>query len=157
MALVYFGLGTNLGDKENNLQSAIDKIKKRIGKVLFQSAFHVSAPWGFKSENSFLNAVIAVETEHSPLSIIEETQSIEKEIGRKKKSSGGVYSDRLIDIDILLYDNLILHTDNLDIPHPLMTERAFVMKPLCEIAPELIIPGTEKSVQRFCEELNDEY
>jgi 2-amino-4-hydroxy-6-hydroxymethyldihydropteridine diphosphokinase len=152
MALVYFGLGTNLGDKERNLCLAIDKIRERIGKVTSQSAFYASEPWGFESANSFLNAVICAETSISPIQLMKKTQEIEKEIGRNKKSVDGLYSDRVIDIDILLYDDLILSTENLTIPHPLMTERLFVMKPLCEIAPELVIPGTEKTVQSFYEE-----
>ena len=85
---------------------------------------------------------------------MEEAQKIEKEIGRSKKSVDGIYNDRLIDLDILLYDDLILHTENLDIPHPLMTERLFVMKPLCEIAPGLIIPETGKTVQTICNDLS---
>ena len=154
MALVYFGLGTNLGDKERNLCLAIDKIRERIGRITSQSAFYASEPWGFESANSFLNAVICAETSIPPLQLMEETQDIEKEIGRNKKSVNGTYSDRVIDIDILLYDDLILSTENLTIPHPLMTERLFVMKPLCEIAPELVIPGTEKTVQSFYDELS---
>jgi len=154
MALVYFGLGTNLGDKERNLCLAIDKIRERIGKVTSQSAFYASEPWGFESTNSFINAVICAETSIPPILLMKETQEIEKEIGRNKKSVDGLYSDRVIDIDILLYDDLILHTENLTIPHPLMTERLFVMKPLSEIAPQLVIPGTEKTVQSFYEELS---
>ena len=154
MALVYFGLGTNLGDKERNLSLAIDKIKERIGKIVSQSAFHSSEPWGFESTNSFLNAVICVETSLSPFQLLEETQLIEREIGRSKKSVGRIYKDRLIDIDTLLYDDLILHTEKLDIPHPLMTERPFVMKPLSEIAPELVIPETGKTVQMICDDLS---
>lgn len=154
MPLVYFGLGTNLGDKEKNLCTAIDKIRERIGRVTSQSAFYASEPWGFESANSFLNAVVCAETSISPLQLMEETQEIEKEIGRNKKSVDGLYSDRVIDIDILLYDDLILHTEKLTIPHPLMTERLFVMKPLYEIAPQLVIPGTEKTVQSFYEELS---
>ncbi|WP_321425359.1 2-amino-4-hydroxy-6-hydroxymethyldihydropteridine diphosphokinase [uncultured Bacteroides sp.] len=154
MAMVYFGLGTNLGDKERNLYLAIEKIEERIGKVISQSAFYASEPWGFESANSFLNAVIGVETSLSPFQLLEETQLIEKEIGRNKKSVDGVYNDRLIDIDTLLYNDLILHTEKLDIPHPLMTERLFVMKPLCEIAPELVIPETGKTVQTICDDLS---
>lgn len=154
MALVYFGLGTNLGDKEKNLCLAIDKIRERIGRITSQSAFYASEPWGFESANSFLNAVVCAETSISPLQLMEETQEIEKEIGRNKKSVNGTYSDRVIDIDILLYDDLILSTESLTIPHPLMTERLFVMKPLWEIAPELVIPGTGKTIQSFYDELS---
>lgn len=137
---VYLGLGTNLGDKELNLHTAIDKINERIGKVTSLSAFYVTAPWGFSSENSFLNAACCVESGLSPFDILKETQAIERELGRMKKSVGGNYSDRLIDIDLLLYGDLILHTPELELPHPLMTERRFVMEPLVEIAPEVVHP-----------------
>lgn len=137
---VYLGLGTNLGDKELNLRTAVNKINERIGKVTSLSAFYVTAPWGFSSENSFLNAACCVESGLSPFDVLKETQAIERELGRMKKSVGGNYSDRLIDIDLLLYGDLILHTPELELPHPLMTERRFVMEPLVEIAPEVVHP-----------------
>lgn len=136
---VYLGLGTNLGDKESNLHVAVRKINERIGEVTALSAFYVTAPWGFSSENSFLNAACCVESVLPPLDILRETQEIERELGRMKKSAGGNYSDRLIDIDILLYGDLILHTPELEIPHPL-TERRFVMDPLAEIASDVVHP-----------------
>ena len=108
MANVYVGLGTNLGDKEQNLRNAVQKIEEQIGKVVSLSAFYVTAPWGFTSENSFLNAAACVETELSPLDVLQKTQTIERELGRMKKSINGAYSDRLIDIDLLLYDDLVL-------------------------------------------------
>ncbi|MCD7923564.1 MAG: 2-amino-4-hydroxy-6-hydroxymethyldihydropteridine diphosphokinase [Bacteroides sp.] len=137
---VYLGLGTNLGDKEANLHAAVQKINERVGKVISLSAFYATAPWGFSSENSFLNAACCIESELPPLEILKETQAIERELGRMKKSVGGNYSDRLIDIDILLYGDLILHTPELELPHPLMTERRFVMEPLIEIAPDVVHP-----------------
>ena len=106
---VYLGLGTNLGDKESNLHVAVRKINERIGEVTALSAFYVTAPWGFSSENSFLNAACCVESVLPPLDILRETQEIERELGRMKKSAGGNYSDRLIDIDILLYVPLKNH------------------------------------------------
>lgn len=137
---VYLGLGTNLGDKEANLHAAVRKINERIGEVTSLSAFYVTAPWGFSSENSFLNAACCVESELPPLELLRETQAIERELGRMKKSVGGEYSDRPMDIDLLLYGDLILHTPELEIPHPLMTERRFVMEPLVEIAPDVVHP-----------------
>ena len=98
MMYVYFGLGTNLGDKEHNLRLAVRKIEERVGKVVSLSAFYATAPWGFQSENNFLNAAVGVETVLSPVGILESTQRIEQEIGRLHKSRDGVYSDRLIDI-----------------------------------------------------------
>lgn len=144
MATVYLGLGTNLGNKEANLRTAIYKLKERIGKQVSLSSFYETAPWGFESDHSFLNAAIGLETNLSPIEILHITQDIEKELGRTKKSVNGSYSDRLIDIDILLYDTLVLQTPELTIPHPLMTERDFVMKPLIEIAGNVIHPTRQK-------------
>ena len=143
---VYFGLGTNLGDKEQNLRLAVQHIEERIGKVVSLSAFYATAPWGFASDNAFLNAVVCVEISLSPLEILSVTQSIEKEMGRTHKSVNGVYSDRVIDIDLLPYDDLILDTPTLKLPHPLMQERRFVMEPLAEIAPDVMHPVLGKTL-----------
>ena len=116
---IYLGLGTNLGDKELNLRVAVQKIEERIGKVISLSAFYATAPWGFQSDNNFLNAAAGVETSLSPFDILERTQQIEQEIGRLHKSHDGVYSDRLIDIDLLLYGDKILQDERLSLPHPL--------------------------------------
>ena len=137
MHQVYLSLGTNLGDKEANLKAAIEEIRKRVGEITSLSAFHASEPWGFESENSFLNAVCCVHTDLSPMETLRTTQEIERSLGRLKKSTGGNYSDRVIDIDILLYDDLHIDTPELTIPHPLMWQRDFVMIPLREIAPDI--------------------
>ena len=152
---VYFGLGTNLGDKEQNLRLAVQHIEERIGKVVSLSAFYATAPWGFASDNAFLNAVVCVETSLSPLEILSVTQSIEKEMGRTHKSVNGVYSDRVIDIDLLLYDDLILDTPTLKLPHPLMQERRFVMEPLAEIAPDVMHPVLGKTLGNIYRDLLD--
>ena len=154
MAKVYVGLGTNLGDKEQNLRDAVQKIEEQVGKVISLSAFYVTAPWGFTSENSFLNAAACVDTDLSPLAVLQETQAIERELGRTKKSVDGVYSDRLIDIDLLCYEDLVLSVTSptgaeLNLPHPLMTERDFVMLPLAEIAPELVHPVFGKTMKEI--------
>ncbi len=139
----YLGLGTNLGDKQQNLQRAVELIGGRIGEVVSLSSFYVTAPWGFSSENSFLNAAVCVRTGLPPLEVLQVTQRLEQELGRTHKSVDGVYSDRLIDIDLLLcFDadgTLVrIQTPQLVIPHPLMQEREFVMNPLREIAPEVV-------------------
>lgn len=149
MMYVYFGLGTNLGDKECNLRLAVQKIGERIGKVISLSAFYATAPWGFSSKNTFLNAAVCVETFLAPLSVLHLTQEIEREIGRTHKSVNGVYSDRLIDIDLLLYDDKVLDTPELKLPHPLMQERRFVMEPLAEIAPDLVHPVLKKKMREL--------
>ena len=129
---VYLALGSNLGDRVANLSSAIDSIEKLIGHVVRQSAFHASEPWGFQSDNFFLNAVVACHTSLSPVALLAATQRIERSMGRTHKSEGGVYHDRIIDIDILLYDDLHIDYPFLKIPHPLMHQRDFVMIPLRE-------------------------
>ena len=139
MALVYLALGKNLGDKTQNLNDAITLLSMNIGNVIGVSSFYTSKASGFISENNFLNAVMLIETYLAPFQLLEETQKIEIELGRTKKRIKG-YEDRLIDIDILLYDNLIMNQPTLKIPHPLMTERDFVLLPLVEIAPDLVHP-----------------
>lgn len=133
MTKVYLGIGTNLGDKERNILKAYDLIEKKVGRIVRRSSIYRTEPWGFQSENEFLNTVICVETELTPQQLLAQTQQIERQMGRKQKSRGGEYHDRVIDIDILLYGNLEVNEPNLVIPHPLMREREFVMKPLGEI------------------------
>lgn len=130
---VYLGLGTNLGNKEDNLRRAVEHIDKLIGKVLRQSAYFTSQPWGFVSDNVFVNAAVCCRTVLSPQEVLCRTQQIEQMMGRKHKSVDGIYHDRIIDIDILLYDELQIDEPNLTIPHPLMHEREFVMVPLMEV------------------------
>ncbi len=129
----YLSLGSNLGNREQNLRDAIRLVGEKVGTVLRQSEFHKSEPWGFASENLFLNACIAVETKLTPRQLLTATQQIERRLGRKEKSVGGEYQDRLIDIDILLYGNEAVNEPDLQIPHPLMNERDFVLIPLKEI------------------------
>ena len=147
--MVYLGLGTNLGNKEQNLRMSVKKIEERIGNVVSLSAFYATAPWGFSSENSFLNAAVCVETTLLPLQVLEETQRIERELGRTEKSVNGLYADRLIDIDLLLYDDRVMDAEGLILPHPLMTERRFVMEPLSEIAPDVVHPVLYKTMKEL--------
>ena len=126
-------MGTNLGDKHANILKAIDEIEKLIGTVVRQSAFYETAPWGFDSPHQFVNAAVCVQTKLSPRELLATTQGIERLMGRKEKSVDGQYHDRIIDIDILLYDEVHIDEPDLKIPHPLMHERDFVMVPLREI------------------------
>ncbi len=139
---VYLGLGSNLGDRRQNLNRAIRLIGERVGTVLRQSSFIETEPWGFESEHTFLNAVILCETDKTPREVLQLTQQIERDMGRRKKTLSSLliplfaykrYSDRPIDIDILMYDDLTVDEPDLKIPHPLMHERDFVMIPLKEI------------------------
>ena len=131
--MVYLGLGTNLGDKQKNLNDAIRMLGNQVGEVEKVSSVIETEPEGFKSDNMFLNAVVKVRTALSPFEILDITQDVEKSLGRKEKSSNCIYHDRVIDIDILLYDDINISTPRLVIPHPRMTQREFVMTPLAEI------------------------
>jgi 2-amino-4-hydroxy-6-hydroxymethyldihydropteridine diphosphokinase len=142
---VYLGLGSNLGDREENIRKAIALIGDRIGLVIRQSSLVETEPWGFESENKFLNGVILVETSLTPRKLLKATQKIERELGKRRQhatrrsqhsmlnNQRSMYFDRPIDIDILLYDDLTIDEPDLKIPHPLMYERDFVMNPLNEI------------------------
>ena len=133
MHKLYISLGANLGNKEETMHRAIALINERIGSVLRTSSFIETEPWGFQSENTFLNAACLVETSLTPIQCLKETQKIERLLGRTTKSKNGEYHDRPIDLDLLLYDNLEMHTPELTLPHPHMQERDFVMIPLKEI------------------------
>ena len=152
---VYFSLGTNLGDKEQNLRLAVQHIEERIGKIVSLSAFYATAPWGFTSDNAFLNAAVCAETSLPPLEVLSITQSVEQEMGRTHKSVNGEYKDRVIDIDLLIYGDLILDPPILKLPHPLMQERRFVMEPLAEIAPDVIHPVLGKTLGDIYRDLTD--
>lgn len=130
---VYFSLGSNLGDKEGNIREAIRRMAELVGTVERQSALLVTEPWGFESDNLFVNAAVCCTTVLTPRQVLETTKRIEREMGRKLKSVDGQYHDRVIDIDILTYDDVEIDEPDLRIPHPLMHEREFVMKPLSEI------------------------
>ena len=134
--IAYLSLGTNLGDKRKNITEAIKNIGELVGDVVRQSALYETEPWGFRSDNRFVNAAVCVDTQLSPRRLLEVTQRIEREMGRTLKSDGGEYHDRIIDIDILLYGDLHIDEPDLKIPHPLMHERDFVITPLNEIMEE---------------------
>lgn len=137
MAAVYLSLGTNLGNRQDNLDSAIMLIAQEIGTIAAASDVIETQPWGFMSNNAFLNMAVKVYTELDALSVLHATQDIERRLGRTQKSVNGVYHDRIIDIDLLLYDDVRMETKELTLPHPHMWEREFVKVPLLQIAPEL--------------------
>ena len=127
MALVYIALGSNLGNRENNIKKAIIALDKIIGKLIKCSSFYETSPVGFCSNNYFINAAAIFETSLLPLELLEETEYVERILGRSEKSRNKQYSDRCIDIDILFYDNLIIQTEALTIPHPEIHNRLFVL------------------------------
>lgn len=144
--MIYLGLGSNQGDRRSLLEQAIILIAEDVGPIVACSSFLETEPWGFHSEHLFLNAVVAVSSDLSPWAVLKATQKIEQKLGRKKKSAGGHYQDRPIDIDILLYNDLVIHEKKLNIPHPRLLERQFVVKPLLEIAPGIVHPEHKKKI-----------
>ena len=143
--MIILSIGTNIGDRERNIENAV-KALGEIGKVTAISPIYTSEPWGFESENGFYNIALTMESELSPLDLLRETQRIEKELGRTAKTTTE-YADRVIDIDIIDYDNQIIKISQqstvnslLTLPHPLMHLRNFVLYPLADIAPEWVHP-----------------
>lgn len=153
MPKLYLSLGSNEGDREMLLRSAIDAIGRLIGPVDGISPLVETEPWGFESPHPFVNAALSVETSLPAVDVLERTQSIERQLGRRRKSIAGRYEDRPIDIDLLLYGDLVLTSERLTLPHPLLPERLFVLEPLAEIAPQILHPTLGKTIQTLRDEL----
>ena len=155
MAIVYISLGSNIGDRVGYLQQAVSLLKAIPEiNVISTSSFYESEPWKMNSENWFVNAVIQISTNLLPEKLLEECQRIETQLGRKRTAEKE-YQDRTIDIDILFYNDLIMHTDTLTIPHPHFHKRAFVMVPMLEIAQDSTHPLFKKTVMQLYEELEN--
>jgi 2-amino-4-hydroxy-6-hydroxymethyldihydropteridine diphosphokinase len=138
MNIVFLGIGTNLGNKAENLSEAIDMIGENIGPVVGSSSVYETEPWGFETKDEFLNMVVKVETKLSSFTIFKNIILIESLLGRRRSENR--YSSRVIDIDLLIYEDQIINEKGLIVPHPLMHERKFVLVPLCEIAPDMMHP-----------------
>lgn len=156
MRRLYVGLGSNLGDRRQNILRAATMIASQIGTRVALSDFFETAPWGFATPNSFLNAAMSVDTTLAPQQLLRRTQDIERALGRTAKSAAGRYADRTIDIDLLLYGDLTLATDSLTIPHPLMHRRLFVLEPLAQIAPRAMHPLLRQTVAQLLAALKAE-
>ena len=133
MHTIYLSLGTNLGSREDNLERALQLLQEQVGELLRRSSVRETTPWGFESSHMFLNLCVCMATSLSPLQLLAATKQTERQMGRTQKSEQGHYADRVIDIDILLYDDAHVNESDLIIPHPHMYERDFVMLPLNEI------------------------
>lgn len=149
MSVVYLSLGSNMGDREGILGLAIEEIGKRIGNVTKVSNKYETEPWGFISENKFLNMALEVKTELSPYEISERVHKIEDDLGRTRTNNATGYEDRVIDIDILMIDNIISEEKDLTLPHPKMHLREFVIFPLSEIAPDIVHPISGVSIKEL--------
>ena len=139
---IYLSLGTNLGNREMNLETARQELSLQVN-ILDCSSIYQTEPWGYLDQPEFLNQVLAVETSLSPRELLEYVKEIEQNIGRKPSVR---YGPRIVDIDILFYGNRIIQEEDLVIPHPRLKDRAFVLVPLAEINPDLIYPGIDLSI-----------
>lgn len=147
MSIAYLSLGSNLGNREEYIKNAITEIDRQIGKITKVSSLYETEPWGFNSENKFINVAVEVETELSITNLLEIVHKIEYEAGRVRDVNATGYVDRVIDIDILLFDNIIYDNPQITLPHPKMHLREFVIEPLVEIAPNVIHPILNISIK----------
>lgn len=148
-------LGANLQDRRNNLMQACILLEKEAGKISRVSNVYETEPWGFGSDQWFFNIAVELQTELNPKNLLTKILQTEKMMGRKRTKTT-TYENRVIDIDILLYENRIIKNESLEIPHPQMHLRKFVMTPLAEIAPDVIHPVYQKKIKQLLKECQDE-
>ena len=142
----YVALGSNLGDKEANLRKALELLQERGVEIVKTSTFISTEPYGVTDQPQFLNGVCEVRTSLVPLALLHTLLEIEQEMGRVRLRHWG---ERNIDLDLLLYEDVVLDTPELKLPHPDMQNRDFVLLPLAEIAPELVHPILQKSIEEL--------
>jgi len=153
MEKLYLLLGGNLGDKEMIFYEVKRLLSEKVGKITAQSEIYETEPWGFESKDMFWNQALEISTVLSPMEVLRETQQTETLLGRIRKSNS--YDSRMIDIDILFYNEQIIDGENIKIPHPRILERKFVLVPMAEIAPGLIHPVFQKTINQLLEECAD--
>lgn len=152
---VFLSLGSNLGNKKDQLLSACEAIKKQVGSIIVASSIYETAPWGDDTLNSFMNIVIKVETVYDARTVLKKCLQIEREMGRFRTHQEG-YQNRPIDIDLLSFENKIIEDSELIIPHPRIPQRKFILEPFKEIAPHYVLPKWNKTVEELYEACLDE-
>lgn len=153
MARAYLSLGTNMGDREANIARAIEELGEQGVRVTRESSLYETEPVEYREQNWFLNCVVEAETNLEPLEVLSAALEIERGMGRERRVPKG---PRVIDIDILFYDEAVIDAGELQVPHPRLTERRFVLVPLTEIAPGLIHPVRKKTVTQLLAETKDD-
>ncbi len=151
MARAYLGLGTNLGDREKNIRDALAGLEE-LGTLVACSSVYETEPWGVREQPDFLNLCCALETDLPPRAFLDRTAALERRLGRRRVRRWG---PRLIDVDLLLYDDLLVSEESLTVPHPRLAERAFVLLPLEEIAGHVCVPGLNATVAEMRARLGD--
>ncbi|WP_163716373.1 2-amino-4-hydroxy-6-hydroxymethyldihydropteridine diphosphokinase [Mangrovibacterium lignilyticum] len=154
MAKLFLLLGGNLGNKEQIFSQARKRLQEELGAISQLSSVYETEPWGFESEDLFWNQVVVIETALMPKEVLVHTKAIELELGRIRKAAR--YSSRLIDIDLLFYDDLVLHEPNLELPHPRMIDRRFVLEPLAEVAADFLHPVFKQNIVSLLEDCGDQ-
>jgi len=153
MSKVYLSIGSNKGNRSLLINKAIDEIEKKVGIIISRSSIYQSKSWGFDS-NDFYNLCLLIDTDIMPKSLLINLKKIEKSMGREDVD--GSYSDRLIDIDILFYDNITTDSEDLKIPHPKIEIRKFVLVPMLEIADDYVHPILNKTIKELYNDCNDQ-
>ncbi len=149
---IFLLLGTNLGNRTENIREAMKAVEKQIGKITGRSSLYLTEAWGYRNQPGFFNQVIQMETDLSPAALLARIHSIEKDMGRVRFEK---WKERLIDIDILYYGNEVISTPNLEIPHPHLPNRRFTLIPLCELAPEKVHPVLKQTNAELLKVTND--
>ena len=152
MNTVYIQLGSNIGERESFISKSMEQIEENIGEIITESSVFETIPWGNENQNNFLNSVIKIKTPFDSFKVLKKSQEIENNLGRVRVEKWG---ERTIDIDILFYNNKIINTKELIIPHPLIQQRKFVLVPLSEIAPNYTHPILKKSISTLLSECKD--
>jgi len=150
MPTVYLGIGSNLGNRRANCRKALDLMAEAGLIIVRRSSFFETAPWGLEKQPAFINMAAEIETDHKPHELLTVLKHIEKTMGRKQTIR---WAPRIIDLDILLYDRLVINDPDLTLPHPLLHERTFVLDPLAEIAPSVIHPLLCETISTLREKL----
>lgn len=149
-SIVHIGIGSNMGDRQANCRNAIERLKDKGIVIKKASSMYETKPWGLEEQPDFINMAVEAETGLSPEELLKTLKEVEKEMGRKETVRWG---PRIIDLDILFYDDIVINMEHLHIPHPLLHKRDFVLLPLSEIAPDKIHPVLKKNIRQLKEEL----